>query len=483
EHRALRLARPPLPAVRGRRHRLRLALHARAPAGLPRHRGDRGVLRVLGPHAAGAQLARRGGEAGRLGRVELRADGRPRRPALDPDRPDQRPDDPRRLRRLDDDPPLLDLLHGRRRGLRALLRVPELLRVLDVAADPGRQLPDPDRRLGVRRRRLVPAGLLLVPPDHGDAGGHQGVRDQRGRRRRPRARHLLRVRRHRLGRLPHHLRARPRGVRGQRRQPRRGLPADPRRRLRQVRPGAAAHLAAGRDGGAHARLRADPRRHHGDRRRVPDRAHAPALRAGAGGRRRRRHRRLRDAVHRRHDRPGGHRRQADHRLLDDVADRLHDHGRVLGRLLGRALPPDDARVLQGAAVHGRRIADRRDGGRAGPQPDLGLPQGDAVHLRLLHHRRPGAGRHAAVRRLLLQGRDPRPGGRSRGLARDPGRGRLHGVADDRHLHLPPDLPRLLGRCVARGARARARAPLPRRGAPQPGQRRARGHRRRLPRPG
>ena len=27
------------------------------------------------------------------------------------------------------------------------------------------------------------------------------------------------------------------------------------------------------------------------------------------------------------------------------------------------VPPDDARVLQGAAVHGRRLGDRRDGGR------------------------------------------------------------------------------------------------------------------------
>ena len=52
------------------------------------------------------------------------------------------------------------------------------------------------------------------------------------------------------------------------------------------------------------------------------------------------------------------RHQARHRLLDDVADRLHDHGRLGRRLRGRHVPPDDARLLQGAAVHGRRLGDR-----------------------------------------------------------------------------------------------------------------------------
>ena len=49
----------------------------------------------------------------------------------------------------------------------------------------------------------------------------------------------------------------------------------------------------GRDGGPDAGLRADPRRDDGDRGRLPDRAHAPVLRAGAGRRRRRRDHRLR----------------------------------------------------------------------------------------------------------------------------------------------------------------------------------------------
>ena len=34
---------------------------------------------------------------------------------------------------------------------------------------------------------------------------------------------------------------------------------------------------------------------------------------------------------------------------------------LLGRLRRRPVPPDDARLLQGAAVHGRRLGDRRHG--------------------------------------------------------------------------------------------------------------------------
>ena len=52
-----------------------------------------------------------------------------------------------------------------------------------------------------------------------------------------------------------------------------------RRRLREVRAGPAAHLAPGRDGGPDAGLRAHPRRDDGHGRRLPDRAHAHAVRA------------------------------------------------------------------------------------------------------------------------------------------------------------------------------------------------------------
>ena len=82
-------------------------------------------------------------------------------------------------------------------------------------------------------------------------------------------------------------------VRARQRRRHRRLPAAARRRVREVRADPAAHLASGRDGGPDPGLRADPRRDDGDRRRLPDRAHAPAVRAGADGRRRRRDHRLR----------------------------------------------------------------------------------------------------------------------------------------------------------------------------------------------
>ncbi len=42
-------------------------------------------------------------------------------------------------------------------------------------------------------------------------------------------------------------------------------------------------------------------------------------------------------------------------------DRLHGDRRLDRRLLGRPLPPDDPRLLQGAALHGGRLDHRRDG--------------------------------------------------------------------------------------------------------------------------
>ena len=57
------------------------------------------------------------------------------------------------------------------RGISRYFSLPELLRVLDAAADPGRQLLAADRRLGVRRRRLVPADLVLVPAHTATSAG------------------------------------------------------------------------------------------------------------------------------------------------------------------------------------------------------------------------------------------------------------------------------------------------------------------------
>ncbi len=255
---------------------------------------DRAVVPVGARRAVRAAGPRRGGAPGRDRRVGLREHGRRRRAAVAAARPAVDLHGARRLGRLDADPPLLRLLHGVGPRLHALLRVPELLRVQHAAARPGRELLLPDRRLGVRRRGLLPADLVLVPARDGDARGHQGVRDQRGRRRRPRARDLLHLQARRHARLPRRVRGRRRH-RAQRRRPRRGLPAAAGRRVRQVRAGPAPHLAPGRDGGPDAGLRPDPRRHDGHRGRLPDRAHAPVLRAGADRGRRRRDHRLPDA--------------------------------------------------------------------------------------------------------------------------------------------------------------------------------------------
>ena len=61
----------------------------------------------------------------------------------------------------------------------------------------------------------------------------------------------------------------------------RDLPAALRRRVREVRPAPAPHLAPRRDGGPDPRLGADPRRDDGHRRRLPDRPHAHPVRARA----------------------------------------------------------------------------------------------------------------------------------------------------------------------------------------------------------
>ena len=96
----------------------------------------------------------------------------------------------------------------------------------------------------------------------------------------------------------------------------------------------AARLAAGRDGRPDAGLRADPRRHDGDGRRLPGRAHVAAVRAT------RRRARLvtfigaHDRVLRRDHRLRAERHQARDGLLDLLAARLHDRRGRRRRLSG-----------------------------------------------------------------------------------------------------------------------------------------------------
>ena len=154
---------------------------------LDRHRRDRARLRELDRRPAdAARRADRCPPAHRLA-LPVRLGRGPRDRPRHPRRPAVGVHVPGGDRGLDADP-LLGRLHGLGRRLPALLLLPQLLRLLDAPPGPGGQLRDPDRRLGVRRLRLLCADQLLVPASHGDCGRHEGVRDQRRRRHRPRVR-------------------------------------------------------------------------------------------------------------------------------------------------------------------------------------------------------------------------------------------------------------------------------------------------------
>ena len=165
------------------------ALPAKA-AGVDRHGRDRPRLRLRRRRAAQPARRRPRGAPPRLLALGLRQRRRARHQARDLRRPALGLHGPRRHRRLDPDPPLLLRLHAVRRGLPPLLQLPQLLRLLDAAAGPRRQLRPADRRLGLRRLRLLRADQLLVPARDGDPGGDEGLRDQRRRRHRPRPRRL-----------------------------------------------------------------------------------------------------------------------------------------------------------------------------------------------------------------------------------------------------------------------------------------------------
>ena len=246
-------------------------------------------------------------------------------------------------------------------------------------AGDGRQPRAAVLRLGRRGPRVLPADRLLVRPAVGQRRGDQGLHRQPGRRFRLRARHLrafcmlrhasqfdddLRQARRTMA---EHDAARSSATTCRRSTDR--LPAAVRRRHGQVGAARPAHLAAGRHGRPDAGLGADPRRDHGDRRRLHGLPAVAAVRVRADGARRRHlHRRL-DRVLRRHRRPDAERHQAGDRLFDLLAARLHVLRRRRRRLSGRHVPPLHPRLLQGAAVPRRRLGDPRHVRRAGHAPD------------------------------------------------------------------------------------------------------------------
>ncbi len=336
-----------------------------------------------------------------------------------PDRPADRADAARRDVRFPDGAHLHDRLHGRRRRIHPVLQLHLALHVQHADAGDEQQLPAAVLRLGSRRSRFVPADRLLQDARVGDLREPQGVSRQPRRRLRLRAGHRSRLRLFRHARLRAGVRRRRQSGRNDD-QPagRRAVAADGgdlrlpvRRGDGQVGAGSASRVAARLDGGPDPNLRADPRGDDGDGRHLHGRANEPAFRAlrrGAllcHGDRRDGRAVPWDPGHR------SERHQARRRVLDALAARLHDGRARRVRLCGRDLPPDDARVLQGAPVPRRRLGDHRDAPRPGHAQHGRPVEVHADHLRDDVDRKPGAVRHPAVRRFLLEGRDHR--GRAR----------------------------------------------------------------------
>ena len=153
-------------------------------------------------------------------------------------------------------------------GARPLLHLPVAVRVLDDGAGARAEPAAAVHLLGAGRPVLVPADRLLVSEAGGGARGGQGVLDHEGRRRRAADRHRAAVAAGRDVRSRRDARAgRERRTAGRRAVAHHVLHL-PRRRG-QVGAVPAARLAARRDGGPDAGLRADSRGDDGDGGRVP----------------------------------------------------------------------------------------------------------------------------------------------------------------------------------------------------------------------
>ena len=218
-------------------------------------------------------------------------------------------------------------------------------------------------------------------------------------------------------------------------EPRRARPA--RRRGREVGPDPAAHLAPRRDGGPDAGLRADPCGDDGDGRRVPARAGASDLRGGA-----------------RRPEPRGDPRHGDAPVAGLVALVQWDIKRVIAystmsqigyMFLGAGIGAYGFAIFHlmthaffkallflaaGVVIH--HLGDEQDIRRMG-----GLQDSAPADARRLPDRNGRARRIAAVRGLLVEGRDPRLGARRRRRSRlDALRRGPVGDAADRRLLVP-----------------------------------------------
>ena len=308
---------------------------------------------------------------------------------------------------------------GERRELCPLLHIHGRVHLLDAAAGPGGELRVPHRRLGDGGPQLLLPDRLLVPPPLCGARGPQGVRDERDRRHRHdpwRLRPLRHIPRNYIfRRLRGRQSVRPAFAPLMPGPPARFRPAracrfPPARRCGcKVGPDPAPHLAAGCHGGPHPRQRPHPRRHDGHRRRLFDWAHAPDLRQRRLCTRGRRHHRRGYRPLRRLDRHRPDRYQARARLLDDEPDRLHVPGGRHRSLLRRLLPPHVPRLLQGPALHGRRQRHSRHARRAGHAQVRRAVPPDSPHVLGLSDRLSVARGHHPLRRILLEGADPRRG--------------------------------------------------------------------------
>ena len=135
------------------------------------------------------------------------------------------------------------------------------------------------------------------------------------------------------------------------------------------------------------------------------------------GRRRRRHR---DRAHGRAHRDRAERHQEGARLLHGLPAGLHVRGARLRGLARGPLPPDDARLLQGADVPRLGQRDRRVPPRAGHAQDGGALEEAPDHRHdVLRRRARDRGLPLHHVGLLQQGRDPR-GGLAHATARSRG---------------------------------------------------------------